>query len=152
MRNVLASCLLLYFIFSLARSTLLKASRWPPPGTCYLAMQSPPTSTTSCLSSKGEPSPPLVSTAVFYCYYLHNSSVDCAVGHVQMCICTNIYCRFYILFPLTGYALDPSVGTTEVSNTSYIGAVDEAEKNKGKLLEPLIELEPRSLYLVSIYI
>ncbi|KAG7266398.1 hypothetical protein CRUP_004910 [Coryphaenoides rupestris] len=34
-------------------------------------------------------------------------------------------------FSTFGYALDPSVGTTEVSNTSYIGAVDEAEKNKG---------------------
>lgn len=30
-----------------------------------------------------------------------------------------------------GYALDPSVDTHQVSSVSYIGAVDEAEKNKG---------------------
>lgn len=32
-----------------------------------------------------------------------------------------------------GYALDPSVDTHQVSSVSYIGAVDEAEKNKGNL-------------------
>uniref|UniRef100_A0A8C5CII2 Pre-mRNA-processing factor 17 n=1 Tax=Gadus morhua TaxID=8049 RepID=A0A8C5CII2_GADMO len=32
---------------------------------------------------------------------------------------------------MQSYALDPSVGTAEVTNSSYIGAVDEAEKNKG---------------------
>lgn len=32
-----------------------------------------------------------------------------------------------------GYALDPSVDTHQVSSVSYIGAVDEAEKNKGYL-------------------
>ena len=58
-----------------------------------------------------------------------------------MYLCSRVTCRFNSA-PLTGYALDPSVGTTEVTNTSYIGAVDEAEKNKGKQLEPLIELEP----------
>lgn len=31
----------------------------------------------------------------------------------------------------TGYALDPSIDTSQVSSNSYIGAVDEAEKNKG---------------------
>lgn len=30
-----------------------------------------------------------------------------------------------------GYALDPSVDTQQLSSSSYIGAVDEAEKNKG---------------------
>lgn len=32
---------------------------------------------------------------------------------------------------LIGYALDPSVDTHHVSSNSFIGAVDEAEKNKG---------------------
>lgn len=32
---------------------------------------------------------------------------------------------------LTGYALDPSVDIHQVSSSAYIGAVDEAEKNKG---------------------
>lgn len=32
---------------------------------------------------------------------------------------------------LVGYALDPSVDTHEASSCSYIGAVEEAEKNKG---------------------
>ncbi len=31
----------------------------------------------------------------------------------------------------SGYALDPSVDTSQVSSNSYIGAVEEAEKNKG---------------------
>lgn len=35
--------------------------------------------------------------------------------------------------PFVGYALDPSVDTHQVSSVSYIGAVDEAEKNKGNL-------------------
>uniref|UniRef100_A0A8C2ZKS2 Pre-mRNA-processing factor 17 n=1 Tax=Cyclopterus lumpus TaxID=8103 RepID=A0A8C2ZKS2_CYCLU len=34
-------------------------------------------------------------------------------------------------FSTYGYALDPSVDTHQVSSISYIGAVDEAEKNKG---------------------
>ncbi|KAJ8275237.1 hypothetical protein COCON_G00098620 [Conger conger] len=34
-------------------------------------------------------------------------------------------------FSTYGYALDPSVDTSQVSSSSYIGAVDEAEKNKG---------------------
>uniref|UniRef100_A0A8C6LP61 Pre-mRNA-processing factor 17 n=1 Tax=Nothobranchius furzeri TaxID=105023 RepID=A0A8C6LP61_NOTFU len=34
-------------------------------------------------------------------------------------------------FSSFGYALDPSVDTHQVSSVSYIGAVDEAEKNKG---------------------
>uniref|UniRef100_A0A673MPB3 Pre-mRNA-processing factor 17 n=1 Tax=Sinocyclocheilus rhinocerous TaxID=307959 RepID=A0A673MPB3_9TELE len=34
-------------------------------------------------------------------------------------------------FSTFGYALDPSVDTSEVSSSSYIGAVEEAEKNKG---------------------
>ncbi|XP_071768676.2 pre-mRNA-processing factor 17 [Centroberyx gerrardi] len=34
-------------------------------------------------------------------------------------------------FSTFGYALDPSVDTSIISSTSYIGAVDEAEKNKG---------------------
>uniref|UniRef100_A0A8D0AJ53 Pre-mRNA-processing factor 17 n=1 Tax=Sander lucioperca TaxID=283035 RepID=A0A8D0AJ53_SANLU len=34
-------------------------------------------------------------------------------------------------FSTYGYALDPSVDTHQVSCSSYIGAVDEAEKNKG---------------------
>ncbi|XP_051951618.1 pre-mRNA-processing factor 17-like [Xyrauchen texanus] len=34
-------------------------------------------------------------------------------------------------FSTFGYALDPSVDTSEVSASSYIGAIDEAEKNKG---------------------
>ncbi|XP_047243216.1 pre-mRNA-processing factor 17 [Girardinichthys multiradiatus] len=34
-------------------------------------------------------------------------------------------------FSSYGYALDPSVDTHEASSCSYIGAVDEAEKNKG---------------------
>uniref|UniRef100_A0A8C5NGV0 Cell division cycle 40 homolog (S. cerevisiae) n=1 Tax=Gouania willdenowi TaxID=441366 RepID=A0A8C5NGV0_GOUWI len=34
-------------------------------------------------------------------------------------------------FATFGYALDPSVDTHQVSSVSYIGAVDEAEKNKG---------------------
>ncbi|KAG5846500.1 hypothetical protein ANANG_G00115630 [Anguilla anguilla] len=34
-------------------------------------------------------------------------------------------------FSTFGYALDPSVDTSQVSSSSYIGAVDEAEKNKG---------------------
>ena len=54
-----------------------------------------------------------------------------------MFLCSSIF----TLAPLSGYALDPSVGTTEVTNSSYIGAVDEAEKNKGNRLEPLIELD-----------
>lgn len=32
---------------------------------------------------------------------------------------------------LIGYALDPSVDTSQLSSTAYIGAVEEAEKNKG---------------------
>lgn len=32
---------------------------------------------------------------------------------------------------LTGYALDPSVDSNQISSNSFIGAVDEAEKNKG---------------------
>lgn len=39
---------------------------------------------------------------------------------------------FTTLFSLPiGYALDPSVDTHQVTAISYIGAVDEAEKNKG---------------------
>uniref|UniRef100_A0A8C1NQP7 Cell division cycle 40 homolog (S. cerevisiae) n=1 Tax=Cyprinus carpio TaxID=7962 RepID=A0A8C1NQP7_CYPCA len=34
-------------------------------------------------------------------------------------------------FSTFGYALDPSVDTSAVSSSSYIGAVEEAEKNKG---------------------
>ncbi|KAM4633534.1 pre-mRNA-processing factor 17 [Polymixia lowei] len=34
-------------------------------------------------------------------------------------------------FSTYGYALDPSVDTSQLSCNSYIGAVDEAEKNKG---------------------
>uniref|UniRef100_A0A3Q3G0S7 Pre-mRNA-processing factor 17 n=1 Tax=Labrus bergylta TaxID=56723 RepID=A0A3Q3G0S7_9LABR len=34
-------------------------------------------------------------------------------------------------FSTFGYALDPSVDTHQVTTNSYIGAVDEAEKNKG---------------------
>ncbi|KAF6737577.1 Pre-mRNA-processing factor 17 [Oryzias melastigma] len=34
-------------------------------------------------------------------------------------------------FSTYGYALDPSVDAQQISTTSYIGAVDEAEKNKG---------------------
>ncbi|KAJ8355685.1 hypothetical protein SKAU_G00184790 [Synaphobranchus kaupii] len=34
-------------------------------------------------------------------------------------------------FSTYGYALDPSVDTSQVSSSSYIGALDEAEKNKG---------------------
>ncbi|KAF4099957.1 hypothetical protein G5714_020083 [Onychostoma macrolepis] len=34
-------------------------------------------------------------------------------------------------FSTFGYALDPSVDTSQVSSNSYIGAVEEAEKNKG---------------------
>uniref|UniRef100_A0A674A7J5 Pre-mRNA-processing factor 17 n=1 Tax=Salmo trutta TaxID=8032 RepID=A0A674A7J5_SALTR len=34
-------------------------------------------------------------------------------------------------FSTFGYALDPSVDTSQNSSNSYIGAVDEAEKNKG---------------------
>lgn len=40
--------------------------------------------------------------------------------------------------PLIGYALDPSVDTHQVSSTSYIGALDEAEKNKGEHSSRLI--------------
>lgn len=36
-----------------------------------------------------------------------------------------------MFYPLVGYALDPSVDAQQISTTSYIGAVDEAEKNKG---------------------
>lgn len=37
-----------------------------------------------------------------------------------------------MLFPLIiGYALDPSVDSNQISSNSFIGAVDEAEKNKG---------------------
>lgn len=52
-----------------------------------------------------------------------------------MClICATIHFRYVILSVLSvGYALDPSVDTHEVSSVSYIGAVDEAEKNKGYL-------------------
>lgn len=32
---------------------------------------------------------------------------------------------------LIGYALDPSVDSNQISSNSFIGAVDEAEKNKG---------------------
>ncbi len=39
---------------------------------------------------------------------------------------------------LIGYALDPSVDTHQVSSTTYIGAVEEAEKNKGNHLSHLI--------------
>lgn len=49
---------------SLGQQTHLKASRWQPQGTCYLAMQSPLTLTTSCLNSKDGPSPPMVSSPV----------------------------------------------------------------------------------------
>lgn len=39
---------------------------------------------------------------------------------------------FLTFFPLlTGYALDPSVDSNQISSNSFIGAVDEAEKNKG---------------------
>ncbi|XP_066533201.1 pre-mRNA-processing factor 17 [Hoplias malabaricus] len=34
-------------------------------------------------------------------------------------------------FSTFGYALDPSVDNSQLSSSSYIGAVDEAEKNKG---------------------
>ncbi|KAK7134087.1 hypothetical protein R3I94_015820 [Phoxinus phoxinus] len=34
-------------------------------------------------------------------------------------------------FSTFGYALDPSVDTSQVSSTGYIGAIEEAEKNKG---------------------
>ena len=34
-----------------------------------------------------------------------------------------------------GYALDPSVDTHQTSSSGYIGAVDEAEKNKGNHLQ-----------------
>lgn len=47
---------------------------------------------------------------------------------------TMIYFRNVIASVLfVGYALDPSVDTHQVSSVSYIGAVDEAEKNKGNL-------------------
>lgn len=39
---------------------------------------------------------------------------------------------FVMLSPLLkGYALDPSVDSNQISSNSFIGAVDEAEKNKG---------------------
>ncbi|KTG38262.1 hypothetical protein cypCar_00044170 [Cyprinus carpio] len=37
-------------------------------------------------------------------------------------------------FSTFGYALDPSVDTSQVSSSSYIGAVEEAEKNKKPLI------------------
>lgn len=43
--------------------------------------------------------------------------------------CHCLYRKASLLF--VGYALDPSVDTHQVSSVSYIGAVDEAEKNKG---------------------
>lgn len=46
----------------------------------------------------------------------------------------NLNDLFTALCPLQiGYALDPSVDTHQVSSSSYIGAVDEAEKNKGNI-------------------
>lgn len=51
--------------------------------------------------------------------------------------CSNVLTQFEldhfttISALLIGYALDPSVDTHQVSSSSYIGAVDEAEKNKG---------------------
>lgn len=35
---------------------------------------------------------------------------------------------------LTGYALDPSVDSNHISSNSFIGAIDEAEKNDGNFL------------------
>lgn len=46
--------------------------------------------------------------------------------------CPCIGCMTF--FPLLiGYALDPSVDSNQISSNSFIGAVDEAEKNKGNL-------------------
>ncbi|KAG7331676.1 hypothetical protein KOW79_005645 [Hemibagrus wyckioides] len=35
-------------------------------------------------------------------------------------------------FSTFGYALDPSIDTNQISSSSYVGAVDEAEKHKGQ--------------------
>lgn len=72
-------------------------------------------STISCSNSKGGPFLHLV-----WC----NTRLRCLA---------NVYYDFTdnISF-LSGYALDPSVDTNQVSATSYIGAVEEAEKSKGK--------------------
>lgn len=45
--------------------------------------------------------------------------------------CLNFNDLFTIVFILIGYALDPSIDMHQVSTSSYIGAVEEAEKNKG---------------------
>ena len=42
----------------------------------------------------------------------------------------SVICTFF----LSGYALDPSLDNHQVS-TKYIGSVEEAEKNQGKLFE-----------------
>lgn len=70
---------------------------------------------TLCLNSRDEPSPPMVSL-----------STDTALFLIDFVIII-----ITVSALLTGYALDPSVDTSQVSSTAYIGAVDEAEKNKG---------------------
>ncbi|KAK3506595.1 hypothetical protein QTP70_010592 [Hemibagrus guttatus] len=43
-------------------------------------------------------------------------------------------------FSTFGYALDPSIDTNQISSSSYVGAVDEAEKHKG---QTVFETGPR---------
>lgn len=90
-------------------------------------MQNQLISTTSCLNSKGEPSPPTVSSPVTSALALK------MMQSIRRC-CLNLNDLFNALSALLiGYALDPSVDTHQVSTSGYIGAVDEAEKNKGNL-------------------
>lgn len=64
-------------------------------------------------SSYGKPSDLGLDDAVYWCYLNFND---------------------FTILPslLKGYALDPSVDTHESSSNTYIGAVEEAEKHKGK--------------------
>lgn len=65
-----------------------------------------------------------------------SSSVTSALGFNHAVIVLTLFELSQSVFVtlsalLIGYALDPSVDTHQVSANGYIGAVDEAEKNKG---------------------
>lgn len=60
--------------------------------------------------------------------HLSLTPVLCFAGVVNIWTPLDPFTTFFLS---TGYALDPSVDIHQVSSSAYIGAVDEAEKNKG---------------------
>lgn len=81
---------LVLFRYSLGQWTHFKASRWLPPGTCYLAMQNLLTSTTLCLNSKGGPSPPMVSSSVTSALGLNDAVIVLTLFELSWPFCNSL--------------------------------------------------------------